>query len=402
MDLQKLYSKNANNMKRSAIRELLKLTNRPGLISFAGGLPDPEIFPAEVIAEITNQILAEEPHKALQYGLTIGDPRLRKELVKWERIQGLEFNEENIIITTASQQGLELISKIFIDPGDTVIVELPSYLGGLNSFTSYRANLVTILMDDEGMRTDLLRDKLKELSDAGNLPKFIYTVPDFQNPAGVTLSTARREELLELCYQYKLPLVEDTPYRELRFEGQAPPDLLSMDERGHVISLHTFSKILFPGMRLGWAIGPKPLIDKMEIAKQSMDLCTPSFNQAIVLRFMERDLLEPQIERVTKVYHKKRDIMLKALETYMPEHPDIHWTRPEGGLFLWVTLPEGMDTEEIFTAAVEKKVAYVIGKAFCADDGGDNAMRLNFSFPSEEQITEGIMRLAEVVRARLG
>ena len=268
MDLQGLYSKNANNMKRSAIRELLKLTNRPGLISFAGGLPDPAIFTAEVIAEITNQILTEEPHKALQYGLTIGDPRLRKALVKWERIQGLEFNEENIIITTASQQGLELISKIFIDPGDTVIVELPSYLGGLNSFISYRANLVTILMDDEGMRTDLLRDKLKELSDAGNLPKFIYTVPDFQNPAGVTLSTARREELLELCYQYKLPLVEDTPYRELRFEGQAPPDLLSMDERGHVISLHTFSKILFPGMRLGWAIGPKPLIDKMEIAKQ--------------------------------------------------------------------------------------------------------------------------------------
>lgn len=401
MDLQRLYSENAKNMRRSAIRELLKLTNRPGLISFAGGLPDPNVFPAKAIAEITTEVLAEEPHRALQYGVTAGDPRLRKALAKWERTQGLEFNEENVIVTTASQQGLELVSKIFIDPGDTVIVELPSYLGGLNSFTSYRADLVTILMDDSGMRTDLLREKLKELNKSGKLPKFIYTVPDFQNPAGVTMSTSRRQELLELCYEYDLPLVEDTPYRELRFEGEAPPDLLSMDNRGHVISLHTFSKILFPGMRLGWAIGPKQLIDKMEIAKQSMDLCTPSFTQAIVLRFMEHGLLEPQIERVIKVYRKKRDAMLTALETYMPKVDGMHWTRPQGGLFLWVTLPDGMSAEEIFAEAVEKNVAYVLGKAFCADGGGENAMRLNFSFPTEEQIDEGIRRLSEVVKARL-
>lgn len=402
MDLERLYSKNAKNMKRSAIRELLKLTNKKGLISFAGGLPDPNIFPTEEIAQITAEVLTEEGHTALQYGVTAGDSRLRRALAKWGAAQGLELTEENVIVTTASQQGLELISKVFIDPGDTVIVGLPSYLGGLNAFTSYRANLVSIPLDDEGMKTALLREKLKELHRKGKMPKFIYVVPDFQNPAGVTMSAERRRELLDLCYQYDLPLVEDTPYRELRFEGQPPPDLLALDDKGHVISLHTFSKILFPGMRLGWTIGPREIIDKLELAKQSMDLCTPSFTQAIVYRYMERGLLEPQIKRVIQLYRKKRDAMLRALETHMPKVSGIHWTHPEGGLFLWVTLPEGIDTREMFSQAVERNVAYVVGAAFCADGSGENSMRLNFSFPTEEEITEGIRRLAEAVKERLG
>jgi 2-aminoadipate transaminase len=401
MDLQKLFSQNAHNMKRSAIRELLKLTNKPGLISFAGGLPDPHVFPVEEIREIANEVLTKEPQRALQYGLTSGDPRLRRILAQRAAAEGMALTEDNVIITTASQQGLELISKIFIDPGDTVIVELPSYLGGLNAFTSYRASLVTIPLDDEGMRIDLLRERLKELSDTDHLPKFIYTVPDFQNPAGVTLSTKRRKELLELCYQYDLPLVEDTPYRELRFEGVSPPDLLSMDDRGHVVSLHTFSKILFPGMRLGWALGSKEIIDKMELAKQSMDLCTPAFTQSIVLRYIERGLLDPQINHIIEVYRKKRDTMLKALETYLPENKGIRWTRPEGGLFLWVTLPDQIDTEEMFAEAVAHDVAYVLGKAFCADGGGTHSMRLNFSYPTEAEITEGIRRLAEAIKSRL-
>jgi 2-aminoadipate transaminase len=401
MDLQKLFSQNAQSMKRSAIRELLKLTNKPGLISFAGGLPDPHVFPVEEIRDITNEILAKEPHRALQYGLTSGDPRLRKILAQRAIAEGMPLTEENVLITTASQQGLELISKVFIDPGDTVIVEMPSYLGGLNAFTSYRANLVSIPLDDEGMRIDILRERLKELNDADRLPKFIYTVPDFQNPAGVTLSTDRRTKLLEICYQYDLPLVEDTPYRELRFEGESPPDLLSLDDRGHIISLHTFSKILFPGMRLGWALGSKDIIDKMELAKQSMDLCTPSFTQSIVLRYIERGLLDLQIQRIIKVYHKKRDIMLQALETHMPKVEGISWTHPQGGLFLWVTLPDEIDTEEMFAEAVEKDVAYVLGKAFCADTGGEHSMRLNFSYPDEAEITEGIRRLAEAIKARL-
>jgi 2-aminoadipate transaminase len=401
MDLQKLFSQNAHSMKRSAIRELLKLTNKPGLISFAGGLPDPHVFPVDEIREIINEVLTKEPHRALQYGLTSGDPRLRRILTQRAVAEGMPLTEENVLITTASQQGLELISKIFIDPGDIVIVEMPSYLGGLNAFTTYRANLITIPMDDEGMRTDILREKLKELSDAAQLPKFVYTVPDFQNPAGVTLSTSRRKELLEICYQYDLPLVEDTPYRELRFEGEAPPDLLSLDDRGHVVSLHTFSKILFPGMRLGWALASKDIIDKMELAKQSMDLCTPAFTQSIVLRYMERGLLDPQIQSIIEIYRKKRDIMLQALETYMPKVEGVHWTRPEGGLFLWVTLPDEIDTEEMFNEAVENDVAYVLGKAFCADSGGEHSMRLNFSYPDEAEITEGIRRLAEAVKSRL-
>jgi 2-aminoadipate transaminase len=402
MDLQRLYSANLKNMKRSAIRELLKLTNKPGLISFAGGLPDPNVFPLEAISQITAEILAEEGDTALQYGVTAGDPRLRRALAKWGAAQGLNLTEENVIVTTASQQGLELISKMFLDPGDSVIVELPSYLGGLNAFTSYRANLVSIPLDDDGMKVDLLSNKLKELHSQGEMPKFIYVVPDFQNPAGVTMSTERRRQLLDLCYKYDLPLVEDTPYRELRFEGQAPPDILKLDDQGHVISLHTFSKILFPGMRLGWTIAPREIIDKMELAKQSMDLCTPSFTQALILRYMERGLLEPQIERIIDVYRKKRDAMLKALDAYMPKVPGIHWTRPKGGLFLWVTLPKGIDTREMFAQAVKRDVAYVIGSAFCADGSGENSMRLNFSFPAEEEITEGIRRLAETVKENLG
>lgn len=401
MDLQKLFSQNAHSMKRSAIRELLKLTNKPGLISFAGGLPDPHVFPVEEIREITNEILTKEPQRALQYGLTSGDPRLRKILAQRAIAEGVPLTDENVLITTASQQGLELISKIFIDPGDVVIVEMPSYLGGLNAFTTYRADLVTIPLDEDGMRTDILRDKLKEFEDAGRLPKFVYTVPDFQNPAGVTLSAGRREELLELCYHYDLPLVEDTPYRELRFEGEAPPDLLSMDDRGHVISLHTFSKILFPGMRLGWALASKDVIDKMELAKQSMDLCTPSFTQSIVLRYIERGLLDPQIQSIIEIYRRKRDIMLQALETHMPKVEGLSWTRPQGGLFLWVTLPDEIDTEEMFTEAVENDVAYVLGKAFCANSGGEHSMRLNFSYPDEAEISEGVRRLAEAVKSRL-
>ena len=401
MDLQKLFSKNAHSMKRSAIRELLKLTNKPGLISFAGGLPDPHVFPVEEIREITNEILTKEPHRALQYGLTSGDIRLRKILAQRAAAEGMPLTEENVLITTASQQGLELISKIFIDPGDVVIVEMPSYLGGLNAFTTYRADLVTIPLDENGMRIDILREQLKELSDSGRLPKFIYTVPDFQNPAGVTLSAGRRKELLEICYQYDLPLVEDTPYRELRFEGEAPPDLLSMDDLGHVVSLHTFSKILFPGMRLGWALASKDIIDKMELAKQSMDLCTPSFTQSIVLRYIERGLLDPQIQSIIKIYRRKRDIMLEALEAHMPKVEGISWTHPEGGLFLWVTLPDEIDTEEMFTEAVENDVAYVLGKAFCANSGGEHSMRLNFSYPHEAEITEGVRRLAAAVKSRL-
>jgi 2-aminoadipate transaminase len=401
MDLQKLFSQNAHSMKRSAIRELLKLTNKPGLISFAGGLPDPHVFPVEEIREITNEILTKEPQRALQYGLTSGDPRLRKILAQRAIAEGMPLTDENVLITTASQQGLEVISKIFIDPGDVVIVEMPSYLGGLNAFTTYRADLVTIPLDENGMRVDLLGKKLKELEDAGRLPKFVYTVPDFQNPAGVTLSTDRREKLLEICYRYDLPLVEDTPYRELRFEGEAPPDLLSMDDRGHVISLHTFSKILFPGMRLGWALASKDVIDKMELAKQSMDLCTPSFTQSIILRYIERGRLDPQIQSIIEIYRRKRDIMLQALETHMPKVEGISWTRPQGGLFLWVTLPDEIDTEEMFTEAVENDVAYVLGKAFCANSGGEHSMRLNFSYPDEAEISEGVRRLAEAVKSRL-
>lgn len=256
-------------------------------------------------------------------------------------------------------------------------------------------------LDKQGMNVDTVEDILRTYTAKGQKIKFVYVVPDFQNPSGVTLSLERRKRLLELCYEYDTVVVEDTPYRELRFEGQAVPKLGAMDKRGHAFSLHTFSKILFPGTRIGWIVANKAIMDKLVMAKQPTDLCSPPLNQSIIYEFCRRGLLEPHIKKIIEVYRNKRDVMLKALKEYMPMDAGIDWTHPEGGLFLWVTLPEKMDAEELFPKAVEKKVAYVVGSAFHFDRSGKNTMRLNFSYPTEEQIIEGIKRLAGLVKEEL-
>lgn len=397
-DLNEIFSTNAKHMKKSVIRELLKLTRRPEVISFAGGLPDPAAFPVEEVAEITAHVLRTQGATALQYGPTEGDPKLKEELIAHhEREDGMQLKPENILITVASQQGLDLIAKVFIDRGDSVIVGLPTYVGGLGAFNGYGAEMIGIELDDDGMRMDLLEAELERMRNKRQKPKFIYVVPDFQNPAGITMSEKRRLKLIELAHEYDVLIIEDSPYKELRFEGESQKSIFALDGTGHVIGLHTFSKILFPGMRLGWIIGDEAVIQKIVIAKQATDLCTPPFNQAIIAEFASRGLLTKVIDNVKEIYREKRAIMLKALDEHMPDLPGLSWTRPEGGLFLWVRLPDGFDAEQLFYEAIEQDVAFVVGSAFHCDGGGQNAMRLNFSFPSKEGIVEGIKRLAKVI-----
>jgi 2-aminoadipate transaminase len=398
-DVSKFYSKNVMNIKRSAIRDLLKITRQPDIISFGGGLPSPETFPVKEMEEISCQLLREKGTVALQYGPTEGEPALREEIAKWMRREKAAVTPENILVTSGSQQGLDLISKVFLDPNDIIIVELPSYMGGLQAFTAYRAKMVGVPQDNEGMRVDLLEKVLAKLARRSRKPKFIYVVPDFQNPSGVTMTLERRKHLLELAHKYEIPIIEDSPYRDLRFAGDFVPMIYSLDKENYVIALGTFSKLLCPGLRLAWITAPTEWMERMVAAKQSMDLSSPIFTQLIVAEYLKRGLLPQQVEQIRKLYAKKRAVMINALQRYMPK--GVTWTEPEGGLFLWVKLPKKMDTTALFPKAVENKVAYVIGSAFHCNGKRQNTMRLNFSYPSEAQIEEGIKRLAKMIRENM-
>lgn len=400
--LSGLLSNNSRVLKRSEIREILKLTRKPGLISLAGGLPYPDLFPVEDLKDIVATVLDREGGQALQYGPTEGDPRLIDYLVRWmNEHEGAEVDDNYFLICSGAQQALDLIGRVFIDPGDPIIVGLPTYLGALQAFRSYRANLIGVPVDKQGMDVVRVEEILKELAEKGLKPKFIYVVPDFQNPAGVTMSLERRKKLLELCYEYDTVTVDDSPYRDLRYEGESLPMVGPMDKRGYAFSLHTFSKIFAPGPRLGWIVANPAIMDKLVMAKQPADLCTSSFSQAIMFEYLSRGLLKPHIAKTVEYYRKKQKTMLEALDRYMPKDEGIDWTHPEGGLFLWMCLPEHMDADALFPKAVEKKVAYVMGSAFHFDGSGKNSLRLNFSYPSEEEIDEGIKRLAELFKDEL-
>lgn len=397
--LPDLLSETSKVLRRSEIRELLKLTRQPGMISFAGGLPYPGLFPVEEMKDVVKTVLEREGELALQYGPTEGDSRLIEYLVNWMREdEGAEIDQDNILIVSGSQQAFDIIGLVFLNPGDPIIVGLPSYLGALQAFKAHRAKFLGVAVDKQGMDVDRVEEILKEYAEKKEKIKFIYTVPDFQNPSGVTMSLERREKILDLCYEYGTIVVEDSPYRELRFEGESLPMVGAMDKRGYAFSLHTFSKILFPGTRIGWVIANKAIMDKLVMAKQPLDLCTSPLAQSIVYEFCRRDLLKPHIKKIVEVYRRKRDVMLDALGKYVPEDLGIDWTHPQGGLFLWVCLPEHANAEELFPKAIEKKVAYVVGSAFHFDRSRKNTMRLNFSFPSEEQIEEGIKRLADLFK----
>jgi 2-aminoadipate transaminase len=393
------YSKNARGMKRSEIRELLKVTRQPDVISFGGGLPSPETFPVKDLEDIACQTLQQKGATALQYGPTEGEWILREELAKWMAREKPSIKPENILVTSGSQQGLDIVGRVFLDPNDIVIVELPTYIGGLQAFTAYGAKMIGVLQDEQGMRMDLLQKVLARLAKSRKKLKFIYVVPDFQNPSGVTMSLKRRRQLLELAYKYEVPIVEDSPYRDLRFAGESVPAIYSLDTENQVIVLGTFSKLLCPGLRLAWIMAPTEWMDRMVVAKQSMDLCSPTFTQLMAAEYLRRGLLPKQIESIRKLYARKRQVMLDALEKHMPR--GVTWTKPEGGLFLWIKLPKRMSANDLFPKAVENKVAYVKGSAFHCNDKGENTMRMNFSYPSEQQIDEGIKRLAKMIKENM-
>jgi 2-aminoadipate transaminase len=398
-NLGAFYSRNALNMKRSEIRELLKVTRQPDMISFGGGLPGPETFPVKDLEDISCQVLREKGALALQYGPTEGEMPFREEIARWLSREKTGIKAENILITAGSQQGLDIVSKVFLDPRDIVIVELPSYVGGLQAFTAYRARMIGVPQDHDGMRMDLLEKVLTKIARRGKKPKFIYVVPDFQNPSGITMSLERRAKLLQLAYRFELPVLEDSPYRDLRYRGNAVPAIYNLDNQSHVIALGTFSKLLAPGLRLAWIMAPVEWMDRMVVAKQAMDLCSPTYTQLIAAEYLRRGLMPKQIENIRRVYGRKLEVMLAALERHMPK--GVEWSKPEGGLFLWVKLPKKMSAADLFPKAVENKVAYVVGSAFHCDGKGQCAMRLNFSFPSEQQIVEGIQRLARIIRENM-
>ena len=389
-DITQKFSISANSMQRSVIRELLKFTNNPDVISFAGGFPAPNLFPLEKIKEIVSEILDEDGAKALQYGETEGDLKLRKLLVERYNAQGFNIDLKNLVIVTASQQGLDLVSKIFLDKGDKVVCGLPSYLGALQAFNAYGAKMI-------GIRDDAALDNtLSVLQTVGDLPKFIYAIPDFQNPSGVTMTETDRRMVLDIAEKYDVLVIEDSPYREVRFEGNHEKTMYEMDKSGRVILLGTFSKIFVPGFRLGWVIANETIINKIVTAKQSVDLCSPVLDQKIAAKFLEKGYLDTHIPKIIESYRRKRDGMIAALEEYMPE--GVTWTRPEGGLFLFITLPEYMDARDLFDIAIKENVAFVLGNAFFCDGSGKNTMRINFSYMSEEMNTEGVRRLAAAVK----
>ncbi len=395
-DLEKSFSKMTGRMKKSAIRELLKLTKKPGLISFAGGLPAPCTFPSEELIEISKEVLTNEAGLALQYGMTEGDDLLREQLTSRYQKVGLPITKENLVITTSSQQGLDFLGRVFLNEGDKVVVGLPSYLGGLQAFSMYGVELVGVKHDEFGMSADNLEKTLSEMKEKGEKPKFVYVIPDFQNPAGVTMPENRRKEIIAVAHKYEVLIVEDSPYRELRFEGKDQPTLYQLDEKGTTITLGTFSKIFVPGFRIGWVIAHPDIVDKFVTVKQAADLCTPAFVQRIAARYMEKGYFEKNLEKTIKMYGHKKKVMMDCFKQYMPDF--VRWTDPEGGLFLFVYLPENMDSEKLFLKAIENDVAFVVGHVFHCDGSGRNTFRMNFSFCDEDQIIEGVKRLAEAIK----
>lgn len=393
IDINNYLSDNAKNMRRSAIRDLLSVANKPEIISFGGGFPNQDTFPVEDLKEILIDLLNEEPHKVLQYGSTEGSVLLRQQLAKKYQADGLDVTEKNIVITTASQQAIDLIARILINPGDTILCGLPSYLGALQAFYSYQANPVGIPKDEHAEVV------VKTLCALGKKPKFIYAIPDYQNPTGVTMTMEQRLEIVEVAKKYDLIILEDSPYKEIRFDGESLPTIYSMcPER--VILLGTLSKTFAPGLRLGWVLGSEQVIEKIIVAKQSADLCTPILNQELAGRYIASGKFDENLKKTIALYRGKRNLMLECLDKYMPE--GVTWTKPDGGLFMLVTLPEGYDARDLFDLAIKENVAFIIGEVFFCDGGGQNTLRLNFSYVSDEKMVEGVKRLARATKKLMG
>jgi 2-aminoadipate transaminase len=387
-------------MKSSAMRDLMALTEREDVISLAGGMPDTSTFPADSYAALMNSVAADSCARALQYGPTEGLSLVKRCVAEVMRAEGMEVDADELLITTGGQQVIDLVCKTLVDPGDVIITEAPTYPGAVPTFCAYQADVVQIRMDRDGMRTDELEATLDQLEAAGRRPKFIYTVPNFHNPAGVTLALERRRELVRIAGERELLVLEDNPYGLLRYEGTPLPTLRALDGGEFVVYASTFSKILSPGVRLGWAAAPAPVLEKMNIGKQGSDLCSSSISQFFVSAYFDSGPWESYVRSLIEIYRRRRDVMLDALAEHFPREAE--WTHPEGGLFIWATLPDYIDTTDLLARALEEHVAFVPGRAAFLDGRGGSSMRLNFSGVSEDAIREGIRRLGEVVREQVG
>jgi len=391
------FSSRAAGARRSAIRELLKLTEYPDIISFGGGLPAPETFPHNELAEIAADLLRNEYRNVLQYGTTEGSRTLRRAMIEWLRPQGIDVTLDELLVTSASQQGLDLLCKAFFDPGDVVFCDLPTYFGAVQAFSLFQADKIGVPLEDDGMDIDALEERVLEARAAGKALKGVYVIPDFQNPTGITMSLAKRKALLSVACREDLLIFEDNPYGHLRFAGKPIPSIFSMDREGRTILLLTFSKVMSAGLRLAVMAARGDLMDALVRVKQPTDLCTSKLTQMLAARYMEKYGLDRHLADIRPIYYEKKQAMIRALEKHMPDEEGLRWTNPDGGLFIWVWLPEGVDAEEMLGRAIEHRVAYVPGSSSYVDGGGRNTMRLSFSLCTPAEIDEGIRRLADVV-----
>jgi 2-aminoadipate transaminase len=393
------YALRTQRMRRSEVRELLKLTEQPGVISFAGGLPAPEVFPIAEFEEACVRVLRDAGPRALQYSTTEGFRPLREMIARHARRYGLTVGADNILITTGSQQALDLIGKVFLNPGDHVVVERPMYLGALQAWNAYEAQYTSVTVDDQGAVIEELEAALR------GGPKFIYALPNFQNPTGVTLSIERRRALVRLADHYGVPILEDDPYGQLRYEGEHLPPLVALDAEfrsgngnpytGNVMYLSTFSKTLAPGLRLGWVVGPEAVIERLAMVKQGTDLHSSTFDQMVAYEVARGGFLDEHVRSIRRVYRERRDVMLAAMAEHFP--PGLTWTRPQGGLFVWVTLPAHLDAADVLREAARERAAFVAGSAFHPDGSGRNTARFNFSNADPAQIRTGIARIGAVL-----
>jgi DNA-binding transcriptional MocR family regulator len=385
-----LYARRTAGMSASEVRALFAVASRPDVVSLAGGMPFVQALPTEHILEVVESVLTERADVALQYGGGQGSPVLRDRVAMLMAEEGLAVDPEDVVITTGAQQALDLIGKVLLDPGDEIVVEAPSYVGALSAFSAYEPRFVPVELDEDGMIVEQLEEALVR----GARPKFVYTVPNFHNPAGVTMSYVRREQLVSLCREARVPIVEDNPYGLLRFEGEHRPTLRSLDPQ-NVIYLGTVSKVFSPGVRVGWAVAEPGVLQRLVLAKEAADLCGSNLTMLVTERYLAGETWRTNLARLVDTYRSRRDAMLTALLEHFPA--SARWTRPAGGFYVWVALPSYVDTRAMLAAAVERRVAYVPGTAFYADGSGKERMRLAFSFPSEGRIEEGVRRLGELL-----
>jgi 2-aminoadipate transaminase len=395
-----LFAERTKVMRSSAMRDLMAITARPEVISLAGGLPDTSTFPPQSFAAQMTRIAQESSAQALQYGPTEGFEETKDCILQVMGAEGMLPEPEDVIVTTGGQQAIDLIAKTLVDPGDPVICEAPTYPGAVPVFCSYQADVIQIECDADGMRIDELEEVLAELGRSGRRPKFIYSVPSFQNPAGVTLSFERRRRLVELAREHEVLVVEDNPYGLLRYGGEPLPPLYQLDGGDYVVYIGTFSKILSPGIRLGWAVAPPPVMEKVVLGKQASDLCTSTLTQYFVREYFAEGRWRDYISSLVEIYRRRRDVMLESLAKHFP--PQAFWTRPEGGLFVWATLPDYIDTGDLLAKALRDDVAFVPGHAAYVDGRGRSSMRLNFSGVTDGEIREGVRRIGKVVAEQLG